>query len=100
MFSNAQGVGKSRFAEYIGSLLGPHFVTVRHGRHLHGHFNAHLQKALLVFADEAVWGGGHEAESKLKEMITEPFGILEMKHKDVQAQIRSCMRIMLATNSD
>lgn len=100
MLSNAQGVGKSRFAEYIGSLLGPHFVTVTHGRHLHGHFNAHLQKALLVFADEAVWGGDREAESKLKEMITEPFGILEMKHKDAQAQIRSCMRIMLATNSD
>ena len=60
----------------------------------------HLQKALLVFADEAVWGGDREAESKLKEMITEPLGMLEMKHKDAQAQIRTCMRIILATNSD
>ena len=100
LLSKAQGVGKSRFVEYIGSLLGQHFVTVTHGRHLHGYFNAHLQKALLVFADEAVWGGDREAESKLKEMITEPFGILEMKHKDAQTQIRSCMRIILATNSD
>ena len=75
-------------------------MTVTHGRHLHGHFNAHLQKAILVFADEAVWGGDREAESKLKEMITEPRGIIEMKHKDAQTQIRSCMRIILATNSD
>ncbi len=100
LMSNAQGVGKSRFAEYVGSLLGSHFVAVTHGRHLHGHFNMHLQKALLVFADEAVWGGDREAESKLKEMITEPLGMLEMKHKDAQARIRTCMRIILATNSD
>ncbi len=75
-------------------------MTVTHGRHLHGHFNAHLQKAILVFADEAVCRGDREAESKLKEKITEPRGILEMKHKDAQTQIRSCMRIILATNSD
>ena len=60
----------------------------------------HLQKALLVFADDAVWGGDREAESKLKEMITELLGMLEMKHKDAQARIRTCMRIILATNSD
>ena len=100
LLSNAQGVGKSRFVDYVGNLLGSHFMTVTHGRHLHGHFNAHLQKAILVFADEAVWGGDWEAESKLKEMITEPRGIIEMKHKDAQTQIRSCMRLILATNSD
>ena len=76
LLSNAQGVGKSRFVDYVGNLLGSHFTTVTHVRHLHGHFNAHLQKAIFVFADEAVWGGDREAESKLKEMITEPRGIL------------------------
>ena len=55
LLSNAQGVGKSRFVDYVGNLLGSHFMTVTHGRHLNGHFNAHLQKAILVFADEAVW---------------------------------------------
>ena len=65
LLSNAQGVGKSRFVDYVGNLLGSHFMTVTHGRHLHGHFNAHLQKAILVFADEAVFfgGGDREAES-------------------------------------
>ena len=33
-------------------------------------------------------------------MITEPRGILEMKHKDAQTQIRNCTKIILATNSD
>ena len=47
-----------------------------------------------------LFGVETEARSKLKEMITEPRGIIEMKHKDAQTQIRSCMRIILATNSD
>ncbi|SVD48601.1 uncharacterized protein METZ01_LOCUS401455, partial [marine metagenome] len=46
--SDAQGVGKSRFAEYVGSLLGRHFRTVTHGRHIHGNFNSHLQDSLLL----------------------------------------------------
>ena len=55
----------------------------------------HLQKAPIVF--DKLFGRCREAESKLKEMITEPLGMLEMKHKDAQARIRTCMRIILAT---
>ncbi|MBL7035925.1 MAG: hypothetical protein ISR93_09305, partial [SAR324 cluster bacterium] len=97
--SDAQGVGKSRFAEYIGSLLGRHFRTVTHGRHIHGNFNSHLKDTLMLFGDEAVWGGDRSTESILKQLITEPSMIIEMKGKDVFA-VRSFLRLMLATNSE
>ena len=97
--SDAQGVGKSRFAEYIGSLLGRHFRTVSHGRHIHGNFNGHLKDTLLLFGDEAVWGGDKSTESILKQMISEPTMIVEMKGKDV-FETKSYLRLMLATNSE
>jgi len=99
MISDAQGVGKSRFAEYVGSLLGRHFRTVTHGSHIHGNFNSHLKDTLMLFGDEAVWGGDRSTESILKQLITEPSMIIEMKGKDVFA-VRSYLRLMLATNSE
>ena len=99
MRSDAHGVGKSRFAEYVGSLLGRHFRAVAHGRHIHGNFNGHLKDTLLLFGDEAVWGGDKSTESILKQMISEPTMIVEMKGKDV-FEIKNYMRLMLATNSE
>ena len=97
--SDAQGVGKSCFADYVGSLLGRHFRTVTHGRHIHGNFNSHLKDTLMLFGDEAVWGGDRSTESILKQLITEPSMIIEMKGKDV-FEVRSYLRLMLATNSE
>ena len=99
MRSDAQGVGKSRFAEYVGSLLGRHFRAVAHGHHIHGNFNSHLKDTLLLFGDEAVWGGDRSTESILKQMISEPTMIVEMKGKDV-FEIKNYLRLMLATNSE
>jgi len=97
--SDAQGVGKSRFAEYVGSLLGRHYKPVTHGKHIHGNFNSHLKDTLMLFGDEAVWGGEKSTESILKQLITEPTMIIEMKGKDV-FEVRSFLRLMLATNSE
>ena len=97
--SDAQVVGKSRFAEYVGSLLGRHFRTVTHGRHIHGNFNSHLKDTLLLFGDEAVWGGDKSTESVLKQLITELSMIIEMKGKDV-FEVKSYLRLILATNSE
>ena len=99
MRSDAHGVGKSRFAEYVGSLLGRHFRAVAHRHHIHGNFNSHLKDTLLLFGDEAVWGGDRSTESILKQMISEPTMIVEMKGKDV-FEIKNYLRLMLATNSE
>ena len=99
MRSDAQGVGKSRFAEYVGSLLGRHFRAVTHGHHIHGNFNSHLKDTLLLFGDEAVWGGDKSAESIIKQLITELSIMIEMKGKDA-FEVKSFHRVMLATNSE
>ena len=52
-----QGVGKGLFVRELGALFGQHFVHVSHPRHLSGNFNAHLQDAVVVFADEAFLRG-------------------------------------------
>jgi hypothetical protein len=53
----------------------------------------------LLFGDEAVWSGDKSTESVLKQLITEPSIIIEMKGKDIFA-VRSYLRLMLATNSE
>ena len=53
----------------------------------------------MLFGDEAVWGGDRSTESILKQLITEPSMIIEMKGKDV-FEVRSFLRLMLATNSE
>jgi hypothetical protein len=53
----------------------------------------------MLFGDEAVWGGDRSTESILKQLITEPNMIIEMKGKDV-FEVRSYLRLMLATNSE
>jgi hypothetical protein len=97
--SDAQGVGKSCFAKYVGSVLGRHFRTVTHGHHIHGNFNSHLKDTLFLFGDEAVWGGDRSTESILKQLITEPNMIIEMKGKD-PFEVKSYLRLILATNSE
>ena len=97
--SDRQGVGKSVFSRYIGSLLGSHSKTVTTQRHLHGNFNAHLKKCLFLLGEEVLWGGDRSAEAKLKDMITEPPTICEFKGKE-SFQLKSFVRIMLLTNSE
>ena len=78
-----QGTGKGIFARGFGYLFGNHFLHLFHGSHLTGHFNSHLKDKLMIFADEAVWGGDKKAEGMLKGLITEPSIPIEMKGKDV-----------------
>lgn len=54
----SEGTGKGVFAGCLGSLYGSHFfhLTGRHGM-ITDRFNSWLRHNLLIFSDEAVWGG-------------------------------------------
>lgn len=94
-----QGVGKNRFAEAIGRLVGAHFIALSSLNQVAGRFSGHLADVLLVFANEAIWGGDKSAEGALKSMITDPYSVIEAKGKD----IRSCAnykRLIVASNED
>jgi hypothetical protein len=94
-----QGTGKGVLCVQFGSLFGPHFTHVTHSRHLVGNFNAHLKDALIVFADEAYWGGDKSTEGALKALVTEEWLPIEHKGKDV-LRVTNHVRLMIATNHE
>ena len=94
-----RGTGKGVFCRQFGALFGQHFVHVANSRHLVGNFNAHLQDAILVFADEAFEAGDKRAEAVLKMLITEPTIPIERKHRDV-ITAKNMTHLLIASNED
>lgn len=94
-----QGTGKGKMVEWYGKLFGPHFIQVTSPHHLLGHFNAHLEDKLLLFADEAFWAGDRASEGKLKGMITEQHQMVERKGVDA-IFVQNYLRLIAASNHD
>jgi len=92
-----RGTGKGVFALTFGRLFGEHFVHLSSGRALTGNFNAHLQTAILVFADEAFWAGDKPQEGSLKRLITEPTLHVERKFQDA-FDAPNCTHLIMASN--
>jgi hypothetical protein len=99
VMKGAQGAGKGLLARSLGHVFGQHFVHLARAHQLTGHFNAHIQDAVLVFADEAVWGGDKTNEGPLKAMITEPTLPIERKGRDAYF-VKNVLHLMLASNND
>lgn len=95
----ARGTGKGVWAQTYGGLFGSHFVHVSNNRHLTGHFNAHLQDAVVVFADEAFGTSDPQAEATLKMLITEARIPIERKGRDVGFAM-NMVHLILASNGD
>jgi len=77
-----QGTGKGTFVEPIGKLFGPHFAPLASLDKILGRFNSHLKNAVLIYADEAIWGGNRKEIGLLKSLITEKKLFIEGKGKD------------------
>jgi hypothetical protein len=94
-----RGTGKGVFARQVGALFGQHYLQVANARHLTGNFNAHLQDAVVLFADEAFWAGDKAGEGVLKMLITEPVIPIERKGRDV-VLARNVLHIIIASNNE
>lgn len=94
-----KGIGKGIFAKWFGKLFGKHYFHVTQDRHLTGNFNAHQAQALLMFADELIWGGYKSSEGVLKALITEDSIMLERKGIDA-VRIKNHIRLLVASNED
>lgn len=92
-----QGTGKGTFATVLGALIGNHFRHIQQHTHLVGHFNSHMESALLVFADEVTWGGNSEQTGFLKATITERQQLIERKGQDVYS-VDNLKRLIIASN--
>jgi hypothetical protein len=65
-----QGTAKTIVGKTIGQLFRSHYVPVAQPRYVTSRFNSHMERCILLHADEAFWAGDHEAESKIKDLVT------------------------------
>lgn len=81
-FMGEQGVGKSKYWDWLRKALGDYAIKVSQKKHLVGNFNAHLDAKLLIVAEEAFWSGDKEAAGILKDRITGDTDLNEKKGYD------------------
>tara|TARA_Y100001980_G_C14556444_1_gene347955 strand:+ start:6894 stop:9221 length:2328 start_codon:yes stop_codon:yes gene_type:complete len=67
----SEGCGKSMVIDAIGQIFQEYYIHLCEMMDLTGRFNSLLANGLLIFADEAFWGGNKADSGKLKGMITE-----------------------------
>jgi len=99
VMKGGKGSGKGTFVKPLAAMLGRHYMYVSSMQALLGNFNSHLGEAVLVFADEALWGGDKKADGALKSLITEPKMVLEKKGID-RVLVNSYHHVVMATNED
>lgn len=95
----SQGTGKGVFIKSFGKLFGQHFLHLDNLDRLLGNFNFHLKNAVLVFADEAIWGGNKKEVGRLKAMVTEEYAMIEPKGKD-PIPVKNFRHFILASNEE
>lgn len=95
----SQGVGKNCFVEALGILLGIHYVLLSNISELVSNFNYHLKNAVLIHANEALWGGNQRDIGILKAMITERTCLIEGKNKD-KIMVKNFKHLILSSNED
>lgn len=75
-----QGTGKSTICRVMSAIFGEHARTIADKRRLFDRFNADLETAVFVEADEMLWAGDRSTADALKSMITSNTLTLEVKH--------------------
>jgi phage/plasmid-associated DNA primase len=95
----SQGVGKNSFVEPLGVLLGTHYAPLSSISELVSNFNYHLKNAVLIHANEALWGGNKKEIGSVKAMITEQTCLIEGKGKD-RIVVRNFKHVILSSNED
>jgi putative DNA primase/helicase len=95
---SGEGTGKNTLVDTLAALVGQaHYVVLSNVGQVTGQFSGHLADALLLFANEAIWGGDKSAQGTLKAMITDPVLPMEKKGKDL-VTMPNYKRMIFASN--
>lgn len=95
---SGQGAGKGTFARILQKIWSATFLQVHNVDAVTGAFNAALERAFIVFLDEALFHGNRSASDALKSLVTEPVLQINEKHQPSR-QIQSFHRFIVATNA-
>lgn len=96
---SGEGTGKNLIIDILVRAFGEHACVITRSEDLTGRFNDHLATAVLVFANEAVWGGDKSQEGALKSLITDPELPVERKYVP-KFRVRNCCHLIMASNND
>lgn len=94
-----QGTGKGIFANNFGRLFGNHYTTVSSMEHVTGRFNKDLAHTVLLYVDEATWGGDKKSAGALKNLITEPRRRIEAKGVDA-FYVDNHLNLIISSNNE
>lgn len=97
--SEAKGTGKGTFVDVVSASIQDYFLPLSSVEQLIGKFNGHQEGKLLLFADEAVWGGDKKAAGKLMTLITERTLGIEDKFETTREQPNH-IHLIMASNND
>jgi hypothetical protein len=94
-----QGIGKGTLAKILQKMWSATFLQTNRIKQVVGDFNGSLERAYIVFLDEALFVGDRNSSDALKSLVTEPTISINEKHQPTR-QIKSYHRFISATNSD
>lgn len=94
-----KGTGKGLFTYPLELILGTHFVPVTGESEFLGQFNSHIAHAVIIYANEAFWGGRKGMEGQLKARITEKTILMNEKYLP-SIKINNHARIIMASNEN
>ena len=94
-----QGIGKGTLGRLLQMIWKESYLQVHSVDAVTGNFNAALEKAFIVFMDEALFSGDRRSADALKSLVTEPTIYINEKHQPAR-QMDSCHRFIAATNAD
>jgi hypothetical protein len=94
-----QGIGKGTLGQIFQRIWTATYIQVSNISLVTGNFNAALERAYIVFLDEALFVGDRRASDRLKSLVTEPEILINEKFLPSR-QIKSYHRFIAATNPD
>jgi len=75
-----QGIGKGTLGRILQIIWSATFIQINNIDSVTGDFNAALERAFIVFMDEALFSGNRRASDTLKSLVTEETIHINEKH--------------------
>ena len=99
LLKSGQGAGKNIIVDMLVQAFGEHATIAVKPNDLVGQFNDSLGTSVLVFANEAVWGGDKTLEGALKTLVTDEEIVIEKKYIP-KYRVTNCVHLIMASNND
>ena len=98
VLQSAQGAGKNIIVDNVcGKLMGHHCISTAKASDVVGQFNWKLGESVLVYLNEAVYGGDKKVMGQYKSQTTDEILSTERKGLD-QQQVKNYTHTIIASN--